>query len=316
MERRWRARLLVALVAVVAVALVPACSDPARSGSIRLLTYNVAGLPEGLSSSHPAVNTPLISPKLNAYDLVLVQEDWVDPDPPLDGLDFHHDDLVAAVDHPYRSTPAVPPRGQDPRRPSALIGDGLNLLSRSPLSATVHIMWDGCFGGIDQSDGGAADCLALKGFAYTRATLASGVEVDVYDLHGEAGGTATDQRLQGDDYRQLATFMATFSAGRPVILAGDTNLHTDGRHPDASGTADREIWRSFLTTTGLSDACDTVDCGADGDVIDKVALRSTSSLRLTARSHRFEDDVFVGPDGAPLSDHRALAVTVDWAVPE
>jgi hypothetical protein len=242
---------------------------------------------------------------------VLVQEDWIDPDPPVGTFNFHHDDLVSAADHPYRSTPAAPPVGQDPGRPSAFVADGLNLLSRSPLGETVHVRWEGCFGGADQSDGGAGDCLAVKGFSLTRLTLADGVEIDVYDLHGEAGGTPTDQQLQADDYRQLAAYIAERSAGRAVILAGDTNLHTDGRHKDAGGTADLEIWRSFLSATGMADACDTVPCGPDRDAIDKVAVRSAEDVSLTARTHGYAEE-FVGPDGQPLSDHRAVTVTIDW----
>src|SRR5688572_5820705 len=46
------------------------------AGTIRFLTYNVAGLPEGVSKSHPAANTPLMSPLLNDFDLVVVQEDF------------------------------------------------------------------------------------------------------------------------------------------------------------------------------------------------------------------------------------------------
>ena len=41
-----------------------------------LLTYNVAGLPEGISSSHPRTNIPQISPMLNEFGIVLVQEDF------------------------------------------------------------------------------------------------------------------------------------------------------------------------------------------------------------------------------------------------
>jgi hypothetical protein len=302
-------RLSALLAAVLFVAVAPACSNPARSGTIRALTYNVAGLPEGLSGSNPAVNTPLISPRLNAYDLVLSQEDWVDPVPPVDGFDFHHDDLVAQADHPFKSVPATPPQGRDPRRPEALVADGLNVLARFPLSDSAHTMWDGCFGALDTSDGGAGDCMALKGFTLTRATLADGLLVDVYDLHGEAGGTARDQQLQGDDYAQLAAFIAKFSAGRAVILGGDTNLHTDGRHPDASGDADRLIWDAFRWAAGLTDPCTGLPCG---DSIDKFGLRSGGGVSLTARSPAVEDG-FVRPDGGQLSDHRPTSVLIDWA---
>src|SRR5690606_27992207 len=48
----------------------PMPAPPATEGTFDALTYNVAGLPVGLSSSQPDINTPYISPLLNAYDLV------------------------------------------------------------------------------------------------------------------------------------------------------------------------------------------------------------------------------------------------------
>lgn len=89
--RGWLVGLVV--VAVLAGLGVPAgAAEPPPSGTFTTLTYNVAGLPEGLSGSNPSVNTPLISPLLNAYDLVLVQEDWIDAA----GVDFFHDDVISA----------------------------------------------------------------------------------------------------------------------------------------------------------------------------------------------------------------------------
>lgn len=276
-----------------------------RQGTFDALTYNVAGLPEPLSGSEPSVNTPLISPRLNAYDLVLVQEDWIDPVPPVPPWDFHHDDLISKVTHPYISTPATPPLGSDPRRPEALVADGLNRLSRFPFGPVDRHMWTGCFGGADTSDGGDGDCLALKGFSVARTELDTGVEVDVYNLHGEAGGTALDEQLRADGYRQLAEFIASYSAGRAIILGGDTNLHTD--RPVAG-----RIWSEFLAATGLTDVCQAVDCGADDNEIDKLAFRSGGGVELEALTHRFERDEFRRDDGVSLSDHDPLAVRFRW----
>ena len=36
-----------------------------------MLTYNVAGLPEGISQSHPEANAPIISGLLGDFDVVL-----------------------------------------------------------------------------------------------------------------------------------------------------------------------------------------------------------------------------------------------------
>ncbi|HNC65195.1 MAG TPA: hypothetical protein PK075_11140 [Chitinophagales bacterium] len=42
------------------------------------MTYNVAGLPEGINSDQfPSRHIPLISPLLNNFDVVNVQEDFV-----------------------------------------------------------------------------------------------------------------------------------------------------------------------------------------------------------------------------------------------
>ncbi len=285
-----------------------------RTESFLALTYNVAGLPAALSGSEPHINSPLISPLLNDYDLVLLQEDWVDPVPPIPNVDFHHDDIVGDALHPFRSVPGRPPLGTDTRRPSALVADGLNRLSDTPFGPIRRRMWPGCFGGADQSDGGAGDCLSQKGFSMARHRLASGVEVDIYNLHAEAGGTVTDQSLQVQDYDALADFIELHSVGRAIIVGGDTNLHTDQTHPDASGSADFDIWSDFQARTGIADVCAVVACGGDEHVIDKFAFRSGGGVTLTPLSHAFQDDVFIREsDSEPLSDHRALAVEFQWS---
>ena len=76
-----------------------------------VLTLNVAGLPEPLSSSKPSVNTAKISPLLNGYDIVAVQEDFA-----------YHNDLIKSVTHPYLTTTS----GNVP------FGDGMNFISKVP----------------------------------------------------------------------------------------------------------------------------------------------------------------------------------------
>jgi hypothetical protein len=267
------------------------------TGNFDLLSYNVAGLPEVISGSNPSVNQVLISPLLNAYDLVLTQEDFANPDPPLEGIRVYHDDLISAVDFPYLSTPQIPPMGTDPDHPDALLGDGLNFMSRMPLGPVDRVTWDDCMGLLDH----ASDCLATKGFAVTTVELASGVTVDVYDLHADAGGAAEDQAARAGNFAQLAAYIESRSAGHAVIVGGDTNLHTDR-------PVDDDVWRTFLDATGLSDVCEVVDCGADADVIDKFAFRSDADVALAPESHVFERERFTRDDGEPLSDHDPLHV--------
>jgi hypothetical protein len=271
-----------------------------RSGDFLALTYNVAGLPEGLSGSNPEVNTPLIAPLLDGYDLVLLQETWKTPEPnPFAPTRVYHEILEAGASHPFKSLSAPLPLGTDPRRPSALVSDGLNQFARFPFGEMAREMWAGC-------DPSAADCFALKGFSMARTTIAPGVVVDVYDLHGEAGGTARDDELRDAGMTQLSTFIRTFSAGRPLIVGGDFNLHTD-EEPD------RTQFERLLAETGLQDVCAALACPEPGR-IDKFLFRSSDAVTIAPLSWRFETDVFVRADGEPLSDHDALAVRFAWTL--
>jgi hypothetical protein len=57
-------------------------------------------------------------------------------------------------------------------------------------------------------------------------TIALGVEIDVYNLHGEAGNTPLDQQFRAADFEQLAELIAIRSAGRAVIV--ETFRRDDG----------------------------------------------------------------------------------------
>jgi hypothetical protein len=337
MRRRTYARLAGAIV-MAALLVTAGCSDDGDSGAdsgddagadstetteasgpsgeFELLSYNVAGLPQQFSSVNPEEHIPLIAPLLEPYDLVLTQEDfdwWV---PLLDTWDFanYHERLRSESTHEYRSErhPGPEAVGLDTSdRPLFAVGDGLGYLSRFPLTDVQRVPWKECFGGPDSSDGGAGDCLAMKGFAVATVELADGVEVDVYNLHMEAGGSERDQQLQADDVAALGDFILEHSDGRAVILGGDTNLHTDPPGPDAhedSGDgADLEIWETFLEATGLTDACDATECDGPGR-IDKFAFRSSDAVEVEVLTHEFLAEEFVDDAGEALSDHEPLAV--------
>ena len=290
------------------------------SGEFSLLSYNVAGLPVEISKERPDINIPQISTHLDDYDVVMTQEDfdWWKPDGLASGADFtnYHDRLRADANHEYRTEqhPGNEAVGIDIEadRPNMELGDGLGVLSTYPISDTVRVPWDDCFG---EFDSGASDCLAMKGFLVTRLELADGVVVDLYDLHGEAGGGPEDQALQVADYQQLAEYMEQHSKGHAVIVGGDTNLHTDppgdDAHEDSADGEDLEIWETFLETTGLTDACAATECAEPGR-IDKIAYRSDDGIELEALSHEFQTDVFVDDAGEDLSDHQALEVVFAW----
>ena len=93
-------KFLTATLAATAVSLslsvvgaAPA-SAATGAGTFNVLSYNVAGLPEILSSATTsrATATTAIGQRLDAYDVVHVQEDF-----------NYHANLYAADKHPYRT---------------------------------------------------------------------------------------------------------------------------------------------------------------------------------------------------------------------
>src|SRR5437762_2688439 len=95
--------------AVVSAVLTPAAhaDTDTGSGTFSALSYNVAGLPEGISSAPTprASSTTAIGQRIGQYDLVHVQEDFT-----------YHANLYAADSHPFRT----------PTSGGAGIGSGLN----------------------------------------------------------------------------------------------------------------------------------------------------------------------------------------------
>lgn len=281
--KRWAAALFLFLAPLTQTAPSPAApTAPAAvtTGSFRLLTYNVAGLPDGISMSHPSVNMPLIGKLLGDYDVALVQEDFA-----------YGKELRSAVPLPHGSPLFA--GGQALR-----LGDGLSQFAKLPFKDFARQAWSTCHGILDAY----CDCVAAKGFTFARQELAPGAYVDVYDVHLDAGDGAGDLAARRAQLAQLAAAMQRSSPSSAVLVAGDTNM----------GPSERDELESLLKKVGLRDACTELRC-KDPDVVDRVLFRSSVGLTLVPRSHRL-DTRFVDGDGEPLSDHPAVAVEFDWTV--
>ena len=260
---------------------------------IELLTYNVAGLPDLLSGSEPATNTAIIGPRLNDYDIVLVQESWLTPPDTPDDQRTYHEILLELAEHEHESVPLPAPLGTDPERPSAALSDGLNRFSDFPFTPVERHRWTTC-------GEASADCLSLKGFSVATTTLADGMEVDIYNLHLDAG--RADFEIRADNVAALTAHILEHAEGRAVIVAGDFNLHLD-RDPDADQFA------SLLADTGLSDVCTALGCD-DPNRIDKVLYRSGDAVEITPLEWRNDAGAFTRDDGEPLSDHDPVATAL------
>ena len=291
--------------------LLAAFAAPAAlAGTFSVLTYNVAGLPQGANPDQfPAVNTVKISPKLNAFDLVGVQEDF-----------WYHADLVSQANHPYQSVKDA--SGRDPYFLG--LGDGLNTFSRSPFSGFTRVMWSACSGYFEKG----SDCLAPKGFSFARHELAPGVEIDVYDLHADAGSSPEDLAARAANLRQLYAFIDANSAGRAVLVLGDTNsryTRSGDVLPELLSAVDLgDVWVSLVrggslpgVGPSLTTGCDADPSGPDCETIDKILYRSGGGVLLEPLSYEVLASGFVDENGAPLSDHDPTSAVFRYTlVPE
>ncbi|HKO51580.1 MAG TPA: endonuclease/exonuclease/phosphatase family protein [Polyangiaceae bacterium] len=250
----------------------------AASGRLKVLTYNVAGLPDGFMTAHPSANMARIGSLFTRYDLVLIQEDFA-----------YGTVLRQSVKLPFQSPAFV-------RAGRFHFGDGLSQFAAQAFSPLQREPWRTCHGVVDSY----FDCLTPKGFSLARQHLAEGVEVDVFNVHLDAGSSIEDQRAREAQVDQLLEAIAQRSAGRAIVLAGDTNLRSQ-----------RDLLARFERTAGLLDVCEALRC-PDRPRIDRVLFRSTPALTIKPRKWSI-DRRFVDAKGQPLSDHLAVAVELDWS---
>ncbi|MDQ0584183.1 jacalin-like lectin [Streptomyces rishiriensis] len=283
---------VLALTGLTATATAPArAATTAESGTFNVLTYNVAGLPEGLSSGPPATNTPLISPRLAAYDIVNVQEDF-----------NYHAALYAGDNHPYRTATSG----------GAGIGDGLNTLSDYVLEDFERVRWSDCTG---------TNCLTPKGFTLSRVRLAEGVFVDLYNVHTNADDSDDALAARRANTEQLSDFIQANSSGNAVLVMGDTNTRYTRAGDNIRTLADEngltDAWvqrvKGGTRPTQGTDAllCPTTAPTDDCEVVDKVFYRGSRLLSLNATRYHNEWASFLDSAGGNLSDH--FPHTVDFS---
>jgi endonuclease/exonuclease/phosphatase family metal-dependent hydrolase len=249
-----------------------------RRGTFSVLTYNVAGLPSPIGK-FPKSNTDLISPKLNAYDLVGVQEDFA-----------NHDRLISQLTLPSKT---------DHKGNGTILnmGDGLGVFSKFAFSGAIEReKWKDCNGLVSDKN----DCGADKGFLKISIELMPGIVVDIYDAHWDAGRDSKDVEARDKQTAQMLTKLATTPADHALIVMGDTNMKDE----------DEPSVQKLLTGANLSDACRKLNCGQNGR-LDRVTSRDGTALKLIAKEWKVET-TFVDGAGKELSDHEPVKVVFDW----
>lgn len=277
---------LIISLSITIVMLYAGCKKDTGEQVITVMTYNVAGLPEGISSSHPALYTSSIGPLLNDVNIVHAQEDFC-----------YHDSLLLGAKHVYQTeTMGCVPNG-----------DGLNTFSAFPISNVKRFAWTDCTG---------FDCYTPKGFSYSQITLKGGVVVDFYNIHCNAGGSEASMEARRGNIRQICEYITANSAGMPAIIMGDFNCRytRDGDSIRAFSDLDfKDVWVELIrngSVPALSndklDDCSLPDrTKADCERVDKILYRSSDKVTITPIYYKLDDSryYYQGDNTQDLSDH-------------
>lgn len=268
-------------------------------GSFNVLSLNVAGLPQGLSSSNPKDNTLQMSPLLNDYDFVSVQEDFA-----------YHDDLIKYDNHRFKTETS----GNVPK------GDGMNFMSKFSLHNTLRQKWNKSHGFIN--DG--ADAMTPKGILYSSIQVGPGYFIDVYDIHTDAGDDEGSFEARRDNMNQLAALIKERSEGKAVIVIGDTNSRytrsQDNFEQAVLRTCNlRDPWIDLVrhgSVPGDGNALTNYNNPNSGEheVVDKIFYRSSDNIDLNAVQYDLLSNKFVDKNGKQLSDHYPITARFNYTL--
>lgn len=263
-------------------------------GDIKILTYNVAGLPQRISSAstNRRASMLIIGEQLNAFDIVNLQEDF-----------NYNQFLYSTNKHPYRSTH----RGKVP------FGDGLSTLSKYPILELQRIPWHKCNG---------TDCLTTKGFSVAKILLAKGVSVDLYNVHATSGMSQSASKARTNNLNQLAQYIQDHSKDRPLIVMGDFNAYYtfqwDNMKDLLGKTKLKDTWliqykeEKIPIIDDLFKVFPILDLKNEEESIDKILFRNSEELIFTVKEYNIEIDPFLDTNKQHLSDHLAVSASLSW----
>ncbi|KAG7392576.1 hypothetical protein PHYBOEH_006342 [Phytophthora boehmeriae] len=269
-----------------------------NTNTFSVMCYNVAGLPQILSSGNPEPNTVEMGKRISEWDIVNVQEDF-----------NYHAFLYSKNTHEYRTATS----GGVP------FGSGLNTLSHFPFanaSNTERTKWKDC------SSNEGADCLTPKGFTRVEIKLQEGVTFDLYNLHTDAGTSPEDQKARAGNLEQLSDYINTYSADKAVIVMGDTNTrYTRSLDTIAEFVAGANLtdgWVEFVRKGEAPEKgappilCDEKNMTNACEVVDKIMYRGNSYLTLALDKWNNDHKAFLDSNKTGLSDHPPISSVFSW----
>ena len=186
-----------------------------------------------------------------------------------------------------------------------VLGNGLMRLSKTPFHHFEKFTWPTC-SGVLRND---SDCLAKKGFTFARHEVASGVFVDIYNIHADAGRSDSDKSARFKQFKFLSETIQEKSKGNAVIVGGDWNL----LHDDED---DQLVFFLFLQKNKMRYMCGDLICSKEKlGVFDRFTVRNGEDIFLNLKElslpykHGFYDK-----KERPLSDHDPLVIELEWSL--
>lgn len=261
---------------------VPAIQN---SGALTVLTYNVHGLPSAITGDDTLARLSQIGRFLDAYDLVAIQEDF---------MEEGHQLLDDGTRLPFET------RFSDLVDPSRVYGSGLSTFGIHPVLREQGVHFSACYG----LSGNSSDCLATKGFQIISLELDPGLPLYLVNTHLEAGADLGDQTARESNVNELIEALSDLDLDAPLIFLGDTNLHPE----DA---VDGPLSARFELELGLEDVCSILDC-PEPNRIDRIYVRNGYGVTLEPVKWNVAEEL-VDADGLDLSDHNGIVAEIQWA---
>ncbi len=263
----------------------------ARTGTLKMLAYNVSGIPvvgdfQGTAFTTTRQRATLIGKLLNG-----TQADFIGTEEDFNG----HKYLAAEMtDYPYRSYTSG----------GLAQGQGLNVFSTHKLYNIDRVKWNVEFGSLS----GSMDALSNKGFIYALMELEPGVYVNVINVHMDAGYDVLSIKARANNFQQLAAYINdNLNDGRALIVQGDLNFKFKRQLADdlvnnlLRPTGLTDVWAE-LYNNGVTDTADPAyNWDASGDDLDRILYRSGSYMALTPVSKTNPE--LTGPNGERYTDH-------------
>jgi len=295
--------LLVAACALAFPAVAVAQASTAKPvHRVSVLSYNILGLPEFVAKREREKWMPVIARRSCPFNVVLFQEDYT-----------YHDLLRRnAACHKFiqqapgsTSTTGGRVFGMGLSNMSKLLtggkiyGSGLSVFTRHLVTRNLGVSYGVCKGYTDYQQ----DCLSDKGAQLVTVKFASGITLDVYNTHLDAGRTREDQAVRQQQLALLAKFVEEKSRNRPVVIAGDFNLNWT--FPEMRQSLER-----FMSRLGLTRVEEAQN---PKNPIDHILFRKGARIDLSVASAGLARGFTV--KGQSLSDHEPVTATfrVTWA---